>query len=90
MNLFFIIDEHSDVESGHVVREMADVIMDAIRNPHKPRPEGEWVGGESARCVSAIFQMSFHSLTCLCPPPCATQPVSTVFHFHSTLYLCVY
>lgn len=49
MNLFFIIDEHSDVEDEHVVREMAGIIMDALRNPHKPRPEGEWVGGEATR-----------------------------------------
>jgi Delta6-protoilludene synthase len=49
MNLFFIIDEHSDVEGEHVVRQMADIIMDALRNPHKPRPDGEWVGGEATR-----------------------------------------
>ena len=49
MNLFFIIDEHSDVEGEHVVREMADIVMDALRNPYKPRPSGEWVGGEATR-----------------------------------------
>ena len=59
MNLFFIIDEHSDVEGEHVVREMAEVVMDALRNPHKPRPENEWVGGEASRFVVVIFQISF-------------------------------
>lgn len=49
MNLFFIIDEHSDVEEVRVVREMADIVMDALRYPHKPRPDGEWVGGEATR-----------------------------------------
>ncbi|ESK84101.1 terpenoid synthase [Moniliophthora roreri MCA 2997] len=49
MNLFFVIDEYSDVADGQLARVYADIIMDAIRNPHKPRPEGEWVGGEVAR-----------------------------------------
>lgn len=49
MNLFFIIDEHSDVEGEHVVQDMANIIMDALRNPHKPRTSGEWVGGEATR-----------------------------------------
>jgi hypothetical protein len=49
MNLFFIIDEHSDVEGEYVVRQMADIIMDALKNPFKPRPRGEWVGGEATR-----------------------------------------
>ncbi len=49
MNLFFVIDEHSDVSTTETVRQQADVVMDAIRNPHKPRPENEWVGGEVAR-----------------------------------------
>lgn len=49
MNLFFVIDEHSDVSTTKTVRQQADVVMDAIRNPHTPRPENEWVGGEVAR-----------------------------------------
>jgi hypothetical protein len=28
---------------------MADIIMDALRSPHKARPKGEWVGGEVTR-----------------------------------------
>jgi Delta6-protoilludene synthase len=49
MNLFFVIDEYSDVADGNGARVYADIVMDAIRNPHKPRPAGEWVGGEVAR-----------------------------------------
>lgn len=49
MNLFFVIDEHSDVADGQGAREIADIVMDAIRNPLKPRPKGEWIGGEVAR-----------------------------------------
>ena len=49
MNLFFIFDEYSDIANGLEVRKQADIIMDAIRHPAFPRPEGEWVGGEIAR-----------------------------------------
>jgi hypothetical protein len=49
MNLFFVIDEYSDVASGDGAREQANIVMDALRNPYKPRPAGEWVGGEVAR-----------------------------------------
>ncbi|KAK7451208.1 hypothetical protein VKT23_012544 [Stygiomarasmius scandens] len=31
------------------VREEADIVMDALRDPKKPRPVGEWIGGEVAR-----------------------------------------
>jgi hypothetical protein len=49
MNLFFVIDEWSDVANARETRKYADSIMDALRNPHKPRPEGEWIGGEVTR-----------------------------------------
>ncbi|KAJ7049042.1 terpenoid synthase [Mycena amicta] len=49
MNLFFVIDEHTDVAETAVARHQADLVMDAIRNPHRPRPDGEWIGAEVAR-----------------------------------------
>jgi hypothetical protein len=49
MNLFFVIDEHTDVADVETAREQADIIMDAIRNPHTTRPEDEWIGGKVAR-----------------------------------------
>ena len=49
MNHFFYYDEYSDVASPEEVQVMADIIMDALRNPHKPRPSEEWVGGEVTR-----------------------------------------
>jgi hypothetical protein len=49
MNMFFVFDEYSDVAHEDDVQVMADIGMDALRNPHKPRPEGEWVGGEVTR-----------------------------------------
>lgn len=49
MNLFFIFDEHSDKCAAAEVWDQVDVIMDAMRNPDKTRPVGEWIGGEVAR-----------------------------------------
>jgi hypothetical protein len=49
MNLSFLVDEYTDVESAPVVREMMDIVIDALNNPHKPRPEGEMLLGEVAR-----------------------------------------
>ncbi|PCH42443.1 hypothetical protein WOLCODRAFT_51150, partial [Wolfiporia cocos MD-104 SS10] len=49
MHIFFLVDEYTDVESAPVVREMVDVMTDALRNPHKPRPIGEVLLGEVVR-----------------------------------------
>ncbi|KAF8547657.1 terpenoid synthase [Imleria badia] len=49
MSLVFVIDEYSDASEPSEVRKQKDVIMDALHNPHKPRPKGEWIGGEVAR-----------------------------------------
>lgn len=48
-HLLFVIDEYSDVSMPAGVRNQKDVVMDALRNPRKPRPKGEWIGGEVAR-----------------------------------------
>jgi Delta6-protoilludene synthase len=66
MNLFFIIDEHSDVEGEDVVRQMADIIKDTLGNPHKPRPRGEWIGGQATReSVPVLIAIAFFFLTSL-------------------------
>ncbi|KAJ7443636.1 hypothetical protein B0H11DRAFT_1931522 [Mycena galericulata] len=49
MNLFFVIDEHTDIAATEIAREQADIVMDAIRNPNKRRPEAEWIGGKVAQ-----------------------------------------
>ncbi|KAI0371441.1 terpenoid synthase [Pilatotrama ljubarskyi] len=49
MNLFFVIDEYTDVEAAPAVRETADIVIDAVHHPHKPRPSGEVVLGEIVR-----------------------------------------
>ena len=49
MHLYCVFDEYSDRSTPSEVRKQADVIKDAFRNPHTPRPKGEWIGGEVAR-----------------------------------------
>ncbi|KAI0284087.1 terpenoid synthase [Russula brevipes] len=49
MHVYYFYDEYSDVAHEDEVQVMANVIKDALRNPHTPRPKGEWVGGEVTR-----------------------------------------
>ncbi|KAJ7110784.1 isoprenoid synthase domain-containing protein [Mycena crocata] len=54
MNVFFVIDEYTDVESAPVVRDMVNIVIDSMNNPHKPRPEGEILLGEVTRQFWAL------------------------------------
>ncbi|KAF7376984.1 Terpene cyclase [Mycena sanguinolenta] len=54
MMLFFTFDEYTDVLPAPEVRRYADIVMDALKNPNKPRPEGEHVVGEVARQFWAL------------------------------------
>lgn len=49
MNLFFMIDVQTDDEDARTARQMLDIVRDALMNPQKPRPSGEWIGGEVSR-----------------------------------------
>lgn len=49
MNFYFVYDEYTDVMDRKGVRELSDIVMDALQNPHTPRPDGESVVGELAR-----------------------------------------
>ena len=49
MVLFFIYDEFTDKVDGDGARVYAEMVMDAIRNPHAERPQGEPKLGEIAR-----------------------------------------
>jgi hypothetical protein len=49
MQVFFVLDEYSDVEETAKVVEMVDIIKDALHNPDKPRPANEILLGELAR-----------------------------------------
>jgi hypothetical protein len=48
-SLFFIYDEYTDKLDGDGARTCADMVMDALRNPHKERPQGESKLGEITR-----------------------------------------
>ena len=49
MNLFYVFDEYTDIADGEGASKIRDTVMDAMRNPHKPRPEGELLVGAMAR-----------------------------------------
>lgn len=56
MNMFFVFDEWSDASPPDEVAKQAAIIMDALRNPHTPRPKDEWVGGEvTGQCVTRVY-----------------------------------
>lgn len=47
--LFFAIDEYTDHASVSTVCEYRDVVMDALRSPHKERPKHEVILGVVAQ-----------------------------------------
>ena len=49
MNFVFVYDEFADVLDKDGAKKQAEIVMDALRNPAKPRPEGESLIGEIAR-----------------------------------------
>ncbi|KZV87270.1 terpenoid synthase [Exidia glandulosa HHB12029] len=49
MNLFFLIDEYTDRQPREVVQTTCDIVLDALNNPEKPRPEGEILVGSVAQ-----------------------------------------
>ena len=49
MNLFFVFDEYTDTVDEVEARRLADISMDALRNPEKPRPAEESLIGEVTR-----------------------------------------
>jgi len=49
MNVYFIVDEYTDIENASVAKEMVDIVLDALHNPGKVRPEGECILGEIVR-----------------------------------------
>ena len=65
MNVFFIIDEYTDVESEGVVKEMVDIVIDAVTHPSKARPVGETILGEVVR--QSVFTRIL-VLSCSSPP----------------------
>ncbi|PBK67981.1 terpenoid synthase [Armillaria solidipes] len=61
MNLFFAFDEYTDIALPEIVHQYADIVMDAIRNPSKPRPSDEVVLGVIAQEFWALGMKSASS-----------------------------
>lgn len=49
MVLFYVYDEFTDIDGPKVGSHLASIVMDALHNPNKPRPTGEFGIGELAR-----------------------------------------
>ena len=47
--MLYVIDEYTDLEPSAGVREISGIVLDALRNPYKPRSEGELAMGEMIR-----------------------------------------
>lgn len=45
MVLFYVIDEYTDVGNNDDATKIYQIVMDALQNPHKKRPEGEHILG---------------------------------------------
>ena len=58
MNLFYVFDEYTDIADGEGATKIRDIMMDAFRNPHKSRPEGELFLGEMTREFVTAFATS--------------------------------
>ncbi|KAH7886425.1 terpenoid synthase [Phlebopus sp. FC_14] len=78
VHLFFFFDELSDSGSGPAVRQQANIIMDALRNPDVLRPEGEVAIGEMTR------QFWSRTLRCANPSPLTQQRFIRVIDAYTT------
>ncbi|KAJ6485388.1 isoprenoid synthase domain-containing protein [Mycena vitilis] len=58
LHLIFVIDDCNEVEGANSVRTMAGIILDALRNPNKPRPANEIRLGEAARQFWLLAQQT--------------------------------
>lgn len=49
INILFVVDEYTDVEPAPAVKEIADMLIDAVYNPQRPGQAGELVLGKMMR-----------------------------------------
>ena len=49
IHLLFVVDEYTDNMGRADTQKLADIVLDAIRNPMRPRPKDEHLLGEMAR-----------------------------------------
>lgn len=61
MNIFYVYDEYTDITDGEGANKIREIVLDAFRNPHKTRPEGECPVGAMAREYVHI-----PTLVCVC------------------------
>ncbi|KAJ3718403.1 terpenoid synthase [Lentinula raphanica] len=59
LNLFFMYDEYSDVCDPQEARRLADIVMDALRNPDLPRPQHEFIIGEITKQFWQLAKKTF-------------------------------
>lgn len=60
MALFYAFDEYTDVEDENATRNMADILMDGLKNPEKARPLNECPLGELARQYVLFSQSNYY------------------------------
>ena len=65
MYLECLIDDQTDVEPLPVVRELVDIMIDALHNPDKPRPEGEPVLGRIVKESVIVFHSNALAISSL-------------------------
>ena len=49
MIAFFVFDEYTDVQDAAGTEALANIVMDALKHPHSPRPKEENIIGELFR-----------------------------------------
>ncbi|KAG2343649.1 terpenoid synthase [Suillus weaverae] len=63
MNMQLVVDETTDISTGAGANGVVDIVIDALHNPHKIRPEGEHIIGEMMRQCSARAMQTIN-ITC--------------------------
>ncbi|KAG1873561.1 isoprenoid synthase domain-containing protein [Suillus subalutaceus] len=63
MDMQLVVDEVTDRSTAAGANEIVDIVVDALHNPHKIRPEGEHIIGEMMRQCSARAMQTM-SMTC--------------------------
>ncbi|KAJ6483063.1 hypothetical protein DFH09DRAFT_949916 [Mycena vulgaris] len=61
MAALYCFDQYTDQGDEEFVQQATDIVKDALRNPHKPRPEGEFPIGEVFRQCVIIFPSFIYS-----------------------------
>jgi Delta6-protoilludene synthase len=59
MAFMFLCDEFTDKVDSSGAHAYAEIVMDALRNPHANRPEGESKLGEVARQYALRYPRAF-------------------------------